>query len=104
MASLEEVRGIVDEEGSFQIKHMEMIKVNVGGPTPNKDPHSRGRKMAKHARSFTGSISSHHLGEETMDKLYGEKLPVIIGDDLAKERRKGISIIVVLKKYVPRLK
>ncbi|XP_030444374.1 7-methylxanthine methyltransferase ICS1-like [Syzygium oleosum] len=100
-ASSEEVRGIVGEEGSFEIEHLKIIKVDVGGTMPDEDPHSRGRKMAKDARSFTGSIISHHLGEEIMDKLYGEKLPIILGDDLAKGRRKGVSIIVVLKKLVP---
>ncbi|XP_010031255.2 probable caffeine synthase 2 [Eucalyptus grandis] len=99
-ASSEEVQGIIDEEGSFEIEHMEIIEVDVGGTTPDEDPHSRGRKMAKDARSFTGSIISHHLGKEIMDKLYYEKLPIIIGDDLAKERRMGISIIVVLKKHI----
>lgn len=36
-----------------------------------------------------------------MDKLYGEKLPIILGDDLAKESRRMVSIIVVLKKHAP---
>ncbi|KAF8015433.1 hypothetical protein BT93_H1058 [Corymbia citriodora subsp. variegata] len=64
------------------------------------------------ARSFI----SHHLGEEIMDRLHGEKLPIIGGDDLTKERRVGASMIamsrdsmkgflfcqaVVLKKHVP---
>ncbi|KAI6670118.1 hypothetical protein NL676_005003 [Syzygium grande] len=98
----EEFQGIVDEEGSFRIKHMETIEVEAGGTTPDKDLHSRGRKMARHARSYTGSVISHHLGEEIMDKLYGEKLPIILGDDLANESRgMGVSIIVVLKKHAP---
>ncbi|XP_030444512.2 probable caffeine synthase 4 [Syzygium oleosum] len=100
-ASLEEIRGIVNEEGSFQIEHMEIIEIDVGGTSLDKDPHSKGRKLAKRARSFTGSIISHHLGEEIMDKLYGEKLPIFIGDDLAKGRKKGVSIIAVPKKHVP---
>lgn len=100
-ASSEEVQGTVDEEGSFQIEHMEMFEVDAGGTAPDEDSRSRGRKMAKHARSYTGSVISHHLGEEVMDKLYGEKLPIILGDDLAKGRRMGVSIIVVLKKHVP---
>ncbi|XP_030540395.1 7-methylxanthine methyltransferase 1-like [Rhodamnia argentea] len=98
-ASSEEVRGIVDEEGSFRIEHIEIMKIDRA--SPGEDPHSRGRKAASHARSFTGSIISHHLGEGIMDKLYGEKLPILIGDDLAKERRMGVSIVVVLKKHVP---
>ncbi|KAL3718019.1 hypothetical protein ACJRO7_003195 [Eucalyptus globulus] len=98
-ASLEEVRDIVNEEGSFKIEHLEIIKIDR--MSLDEDPQSSGRKIATLARSWTGSIISHHLGEGIMDKLYGEKLPVIIGDDLAKERRKGISIIVVLKKHVP---
>ncbi|KAI6670114.1 hypothetical protein NL676_004999 [Syzygium grande] len=100
-ASLEEIQGIVNEEGSFQIEHMEIIEIDVGETSLVKGPHSKGRKLAKRARSFTGSIISHHLGEEIMDKLYGEKLPIFTGDDLAKGRRKGVSIIAVLKKHVP---
>ncbi|XP_056168959.1 1,3,7-trimethyluric acid N-methyltransferase CkTcS-like [Syzygium oleosum] len=98
-ASSEEVRSIVDEEGSFEIEYLEIM--GIDRTLPDEDPHSRGRKMAKDARSFTGSIISYHLGEGIMDKLYGEKLPIIIGDDLAKGRRKGISLVLVLKKHVP---
>ncbi|KAF8006285.1 hypothetical protein BT93_K0547 [Corymbia citriodora subsp. variegata] len=100
-ASSEEVRGIVDEEGSFWIERMEIFEVNAEDTTADEDPRSIGRKMAKHARSYTGSIISHHLGEEIMDKLYGEKLPILLGDEFAKGRRTGVSIIAVLKKHVP---
>ncbi|KAF8006286.1 hypothetical protein BT93_K0548 [Corymbia citriodora subsp. variegata] len=98
-ASSEEVRDITNEEGSFKIKHLEIMEIDR--TLPDEDPHSKGRQLAISIRSFTGSIISHHLGEEIMDKLYGEKLPIIIGDDFAKHRRKGVSIIVVLKKLVP---
>ncbi|KAF8006291.1 hypothetical protein BT93_K0551 [Corymbia citriodora subsp. variegata] len=98
-ASSEEIRGIVDEEGSFKIEHMEIMKIDR--ISPDEDPHSKGRQMAMGIRSFTGSIISHHLGEGIMDRLYGEKLPIILGDDLAKHRRKEVSIVVVLKKHVP---
>ncbi|KAI6670115.1 hypothetical protein NL676_005000 [Syzygium grande] len=97
-ASSEEVRGIVDEEGSFEIEYLEIM--GTDRTSPDEDRHGGGRKMAKHARSFTSSIISHHLGEGIMDELYGKKLPIIIGDDLAMERRKGISLVPVLKMHV----
>ncbi|KAL3718022.1 hypothetical protein ACJRO7_003197 [Eucalyptus globulus] len=100
-ASLEEVQDIVNEEGFFKIEHLEIMKIDRY--SLEEDPYSRGRirMMATHIRSATGSIISHNLGEEIMDELYGKRLPVLMGEDLAKERWKGVSIIVVLKKHVP---
>ncbi|OWM87438.1 hypothetical protein CDL15_Pgr022549 [Punica granatum] len=98
-ASQEEVQHIVQQEASFTVEHVETFALDVGGISSEKeDPWTRGRKQAKHTRSFTGSVVQHHLGEEVMDKLYGEKLAHLIGKDLSKGERQGISIVLMLRK------
>ncbi|KAI4383966.1 hypothetical protein MLD38_009743 [Melastoma candidum] len=98
-ASPEEVSSIVEAEGSFAVESMETLVVEAGGGSEGEDPWDRGRKLANHMRSFTGSIIAHHFGEEIMDQLYGLKLPHLLGNDLATGyQRKGVSIVMVLKK------
>lgn len=100
IASKEEVQDIVRQEGSFMVERIEALALDVGGRSPEEeDPWTRGKRVAKHVRSFTGSIVQHHLGEEVMDKLYGEKLAELIGEDLSKERSQGISIVTALRKH-----
>ncbi|PKI46644.1 hypothetical protein CRG98_032986 [Punica granatum] len=98
-ASQEEVQQIVQQEGSFMVEHIETLVLDVGGPSSGEeDPCIRAKKLAKSVRSFTGSILQHHLREEVMDKLYGEKFAYLIGENMSKEPIKGISIILVLRK------
>lgn len=99
IASPEEVQGIVETEGSFTVESMETLAVDAGGGSAGEDAWERGKKLANHTRSFTGSIVSHHFGEEVMDRLYGEKLAKLFGDDLStREQMKGISIVAMLTK------
>ncbi|KAK9283742.1 hypothetical protein L1049_011992 [Liquidambar formosana] len=93
--SQEEIQDIVEREGSFATEKMEMLELAVGAEE-EKDMWARGEKIAKRIRSFTESIIAHQFGEEIMDKLYGELTRIVV-DDLAKESRKGIAIVVVLR-------
>ncbi|KAI4383970.1 hypothetical protein MLD38_009747 [Melastoma candidum] len=98
-ASPEEVRSIVEAEGSFAVESMETLVLEAGGGSGGDDPWERGRKSADQLRSFTGSIIAHHFGEEIMDRLYGVKLAHLLGDDFANGgQRKGVTMVTVLKK------
>ncbi|PKI62502.1 hypothetical protein CRG98_017126 [Punica granatum] len=104
IAAPEEVQLIVEQEGSFALEHLETITVERGSPLvedeEKEDPWTRGRKLAKNIRIFTDSIIQHHFGfgEEIMNKLYDEKLALLIGKDMSKGPSKGTSIVLELRK------
>lgn len=101
-ASTEEVEEIVLAKVFFEIEHMEIVKVDLKVTSLDGEiegPHRGGTKVARKARSFMGSIVSHRLREEVMEKPYGEKLSRLICNDLARKRRiKSIAIFITLKK------
>ncbi|KAK9283861.1 hypothetical protein L1049_012115 [Liquidambar formosana] len=98
MPSLEEVQALVEREGSFAIEKLEILEIAVGDDK-EKDIWAKGEKLAKNIRCFTESMIAHHFGEEILDQLF-DKLTHIVVDDLAKESRKTVSIIIVLRYMV----
>nr|A0A6C0WX00.1 RecName: Full=3,7-dimethylxanthine N-methyltransferase CkTbS; AltName: Full=Theobromine synthase; Short=CkTbS [Camellia sinensis var. assamica]QIC50343.1 theobromine synthase [Camellia sinensis var. assamica] len=96
--SLEEVKDIVERDGSFTIDHLEGFELDSLEMQEN-DKWVRGDKFAKMVRAFTEPIISNQFGHEIMDKLY-DKFTHIVVSDLEAELPKTTSIILVLSKIV----
>ncbi|KAK6227849.1 hypothetical protein SCA6_000189 [Theobroma cacao] len=91
--SQEEVRDLVNKEGSFLTEFVDTIEVELEGIWT--EPENR----AKNLRSFTEPMISHQFGEEVMDKLY-DKVKDILVEDCKQEKQstRGVSIVLELKK------
>ncbi|CAL5363782.1 unnamed protein product [Camellia sinensis] len=95
-ASLEEVKDIVERDGSFTIDHIEGFDLDSLEMQEN-DKWVRGEKFTKVVRAFTEPIISNQFGHEIMDKLY-DKFTHIVVSDLEAKLPKTTSIILVLSK------
>lgn len=92
--SMEEVEEIVQSEGSFQIKHIEILHVNLDN---NEDGGcSRGSKLAKVVQAFLESMLAAHFGESIIQPLFVglEKL----FDEYLIKKNVIYNLIVSLKK------
>ncbi|KAF5960752.1 hypothetical protein HYC85_001961 [Camellia sinensis] len=96
--SLEEVKDVVERDGSFTIDHMEGFERDTLQMQEN-DKWVRGEKLAKAVRAFTEPIISNQFGHEIMDKLYG-KFTHIVVSDLEGKIPKTTSVVLVLSKIV----
>ncbi|XP_031253800.1 probable caffeine synthase 2 [Pistacia vera] len=93
--SIEEVKDIVNREGSFEIELLETFPIEMG----DKEIWINGEKLAKDTRCLTESLVSNHFGEEILDKLY-DKLSDVIVKDLATctEQIKVTNFVLVLRR------
>ncbi|XP_007009070.2 PREDICTED: probable caffeine synthase 2 [Theobroma cacao] len=94
--SQEEIKHLVDKEGSLTIEFIDTIELEIGGPNGYwSSPESRIRGH----RCFTEPLLSHQFGERLMDKLYDRATQILVEDyKHGKEATKNIGIAVVLKK------
>ncbi|KAK3230671.1 hypothetical protein Dsin_002552 [Dipteronia sinensis] len=94
--SLEEVKEVVDKEGSFAIELLETYATEVG----DKNIWNGGAKDFSQAlRSLTEPMISHHFGIEIIDKLYDKVTDILVQDFATQiEPIKDTSLIVVLKR------
>ncbi|KAJ0101401.1 hypothetical protein Patl1_06551 [Pistacia atlantica] len=97
MASPEEMKDVVDREGSFAIEQLDTFYIEIG----DKAIWDNEEKIAQNIRSFTESMMLHQFGIEILDKLY-ENFTHILIRDLARqtEPNKITSIILVLRRNV----
>ncbi|KAK2637283.1 hypothetical protein Ddye_032075 [Dipteronia dyeriana] len=93
--SQEEVKEIIDKEGSFAVDLMESSAIDIG----DKDIWSDATRYANNIRSFTEPMISHHFGVEILDELY-DKITNLIVQDFATQTEpdKIINIFVVLRR------
>ncbi|GMP23332.1 hypothetical protein CsSME_00000965 [Camellia sinensis var. sinensis] len=96
--SLEEVKDIVERDGSFTIDHMVGFELDTPQMQEN-DKWVRVEKLAKAVRAFTEPIISNQFGHEIMDKLY-DKFTYIVVSDLEGKIPKTTSIVLVLSKII----
>ncbi|KAK3218526.1 hypothetical protein Dsin_012496 [Dipteronia sinensis] len=94
--SLEEIKQVVDMEGSFESEMMETIA--IGGGENNNKENIRAKDLTNTVRCFTESMISHHFGINITDKLYYKVTHLLI-QNLATQAvpMKMISIVVVLQ-------
>ncbi|KAK0591680.1 hypothetical protein LWI29_006283 [Acer saccharum] len=92
--SQEEVKEMIDKEGSFAVDLMETFAIDVG----DKDIWSDATSCANNIRSFTEPMISHHFGVEILDELYDKITDLIVQDFAKTEPDKIINIVVVLRR------
>ncbi|TXG49919.1 hypothetical protein EZV62_025794 [Acer yangbiense] len=93
--SQEEVKELIDKEGSFAVDLMETFAIDIG----DKDIWSDATRYANNIRSFTEPMISHHFGVKILDELYDEITDLIVQDFASQtEPDKIINIVVVLKR------
>ncbi|XP_057752648.1 7-methylxanthosine synthase 1-like [Arachis stenosperma] len=75
--SMEEVKQVIEEEGSFILQKLETVhqdwdpNTNGGGNDKNKvDENMRGEILAKYIRAITEPLLKAHFGELRMDELF----------------------------------
>ncbi|XP_077211909.1 putative methyltransferase TCM_000336 [Tasmannia lanceolata] len=91
--SLEEVEGIVQSEGSFEIDHLEGIEIGRNSSKAIKT----GRATAMTIRAIQEPLIRHKFGDGIIDPLF-ERYGELLEEELAKEEVKSLCLIVVLRK------
>ncbi|GMH17498.1 hypothetical protein Nepgr_019339 [Nepenthes gracilis] len=78
-ASSEEVKEIVEDEGSFAINRLEAIDVDwdIGGCDSSNASPSRGERVARMQRSVVESMLACHFGIDIMDELFDRHIHTI---------------------------
>ncbi|KAF8033363.1 hypothetical protein BT93_D2081 [Corymbia citriodora subsp. variegata] len=66
----EEVRHVIQEEGSFHITRFETFNVSWDAEMGDGDLRARGKYVAASMRAITEPILAVHFGEEVMDDLF----------------------------------
>ncbi|GLT89153.1 hypothetical protein SLE2022_071510 [Rubroshorea leprosula] len=93
----EEVREVVEKEGSFTTEHLETMAMEIRGTSLWPTPEHR----AKDARSFTESMISAQFGEDVTDKLYDKFKEIQVASCMqGREPTHAISIVLVLRKKI----
>ncbi|KAK2632336.1 hypothetical protein EUGRSUZ_L01687 [Eucalyptus grandis] len=70
MPTPEEVRHVIQEEGSFHVTRFETFKVNWDAEMGDGNLRVRGKYVAANIRAVSESILATHFGEEVMDGLF----------------------------------
>ncbi|KAI9174134.1 hypothetical protein LWI28_012445 [Acer negundo] len=93
--SLEEMKQVVDKEGSFESEIMETIAIDQRGNNTSA------KEVTNSIRCFTESMISHHFGINITEILY-DKVTDLVIRHLATQAvpSKLISFIVVLKRKI----
>ncbi|MCL7049929.1 hypothetical protein MKW94_001067 [Papaver nudicaule] len=100
--SPEEVKLVIQSEGSFTIKHLETFHVNWDGSDPNGDEDSETDKLSSHdiakiVRAVSEPLLANHFGQEMMDRLYA-RLGERIAEYASKEKTELTNIVISMTK------
>lgn len=93
---MEEVKSIVEREGSFLIQKLEAFELQYGEET-EVDMWVTAQKQAKNVRCYTETLVAQQFGEKIIEHLY-DRLAQLILEALDNEGTDGTSLIVVLKR------
>ncbi|CAA3029298.1 jasmonate O-methyltransferase-like [Olea europaea subsp. europaea] len=85
--SAQEVRSVVEEEGSFTINCLEAIEIEWDG----------GQQAVKTIRAVAESMLEVHFGKEIMDELF-KRYAELVGDYISKTRAKFFYLVISLTK------
>ncbi|GMH17494.1 hypothetical protein Nepgr_019335 [Nepenthes gracilis] len=78
-ACTEEVKEIVEDEGSFVMDHLESMEVDLVDFEGDNVLLSRGERVARMLRVMLESILGYHFGMELMDDLFARHVDVVNG-------------------------
>ncbi|CAA3029295.1 jasmonate O-methyltransferase-like [Olea europaea subsp. europaea] len=107
--SAQEVRSVVEEEGSFTINCLEAFEIEWDGGAPSnnnfqkhidkieKDNFSRGQQVAKTIRAVVESMLEVHFGRKIIDELF-KRYAQVVGDYFSRTSAKNIDLVISLTK------
>ena len=100
---IEEVKTIVEKEGSFVIDRLETFEVNLDGNDneENKnyvfDKFTCGQNVSRCFRAVSKSLLADHFGEAIIDDLF-ERFAGCIGEHLSTEKTKLFNIVISMER------
>lgn len=100
----EEVRRVVQTEGSFNIQRLEIFKsawdsnIDNGNKSLKFDKHTRGNYVAKTLRAVAESILGSYFGYEIMDDLFDRFAKKIVEYWEVEKGEKAAMLISMVKK------
>eukprot|EP00262_Sarcandra_glabra_P016495 TRINITY_DN5400_c0_g1_i1.p1 TRINITY_DN5400_c0_g1~~TRINITY_DN5400_c0_g1_i1.p1 ORF type:complete len:372 (-),score=59.99 TRINITY_DN5400_c0_g1_i1:770-1885(-) len=98
----EELKAVIQKEGSFDLDRLEIIEVNGDDNDDDYenfvfDKFRRGRNVAKCIRSVVEPMLASHFGDGLLDDLF-ERYRKNVTDYLMKENENYINLVVSMKK------
>ena len=100
---IEEVKTIVEKEGSFVIDRLETFEVNLDGNDneENKnyvfDKFTCGQSVSRCFRAVSKSLLANHFGEAIIDDLF-ERYAERIGEHLSMKKTKFFNIVISMER------
>uniref|UniRef100_A0A7N2LG37 Uncharacterized protein n=2 Tax=Quercus lobata TaxID=97700 RepID=A0A7N2LG37_QUELO len=100
---IEEVKTIVEKEGSFVIDRLETFEVNLDANDneENKnyvfDKFTCGQNVSRSYRAISESLLADHFGEAIIDDLF-ERYAERIGEHLSMEKIKNFNILISMER------
>ncbi|WCJ35218.1 S-adenosyl-L-methionine-dependent methyltransferases superfamily protein [Euphorbia peplus] len=95
---IEEIKIIVEKQGSFIIDHLEAFEIDWDGDdNHNNDDNCRGKKVAKTVRAVVESMFESHFGCEIMDDLF-QRYSKLVDEYLSHNNTKYIDFVISLFK------
>ncbi|XP_050244751.1 probable jasmonic acid carboxyl methyltransferase 1 isoform X2 [Quercus robur] len=100
---IEEVKTVVEKEGSFVIDRLETFEVNLDGNDneENKnyvfDKFTCGQTVSRSYRAISESLLADHFGEAIIDDLF-ERYAEHIGEHLSMEKIKNFNILISMER------
>ncbi|KAL6012539.1 hypothetical protein ACLOJK_003028 [Asimina triloba] len=102
--STEEVKSVIEREGSFGINRLETFEVSwdpsideENGSSFAFDGYESSLKVSRFVRSVLEPLLVSHFGETIMDGLF-EKHREKVADHMAKEKSKHVNIVIAMTK------
>lgn len=96
--SIDELKAIIDSEGSFFLENLETIEVNFDAGDQNaivNAEDSGGKIVVKTVRAGLEPLLANHFGSTLMDKLF-ERYAIHMTEHLPKEKFCSFSFVVSL--------
>ena len=100
---IEEVKAIVEKEGSFVIDRLETFEVNLDANDneENKnymfDKFTCGKNVSRGFRAISESLLADHFGEAIIDDLF-ERFAERISEHLSMEKTKKFNIVISMER------
>lgn len=97
----EEVRTVIENEGSFVLDKLELFEVNWDGTDDSEgftfNRHDSGRRVANIIRAGTEPMIASHFGEYIVDELFA-KFANNVAEHLSRENTKHVNIVISMTK------
>lgn len=101
---VEEVRKVIQREGSFNIHHLEtfytswLVDFDIDNKSLGLDKYAGGKYVANHARAVLESLLANHFGHAIMDDLFHRLSIKVTHEYLEMGLRANTNVLISLMK------